>query len=72
MKKECIVTDLPNCCCECKFQHKVFKHPWNQNEYAKGSILDQMGFICLIPGDRGGTFIDREHSMCEEYTPKDK
>ena len=64
-------TDWKGCCCACEHQYKVYKHPSNENEYAKGSVLEIMGWICLIRGDKGGTFMDREHSMCEEYTPKD-
>jgi len=43
-----------------------------KNEYAKGSIMELMGYVCNIPGDNEGTFFDKEHSFCEEMTLKEK
>jgi len=71
MEKTCTaIKHLENCCCECAFQYEVFKHPCNANEFAKGSIMDKMGWICLLQGENRGIFMDREHSLCEEYTSK--
>ena len=60
------------CCCECEYQHHLFKHPWNKNEFTNGSITDQMGFVCLVPFSRGAIFSDREHGFCEEYKQRNK
>ena len=59
-------TDWKGCCCDCKYQHKVYKHPCNQNEFSKGSITELMGYICML-FDNGGIFFEQEHSFCEGY-----
>lgn len=56
------------CCCNCKWQAKLVKHPWNKATWAKGSISEQMGWVCLTPELQPNvTFFDLEleHSVCE-------
>jgi hypothetical protein len=58
------------CCCNCKSQIKVFKHPWNKDSYVKGSITELMGYVCISAEcnqENTGIFFDREHSLCECY-----
>lgn len=60
------------CCCNCKFQIQVNKHPKNIGE-AKGSISEKFGYVCLSTFDDGSgtpTFSNGEHGMCEFYTIK--
>jgi len=71
-ESECMLkSEWKGCCCECEYQSTVYKHPWNINEYAKGSIKEIMGYICKIPYDKGSIFMDRKHSFCEEFKRKD-
>jgi len=58
------------CCCVCEYQEPIYKHPCNENEYAKGSISEIMGYACRVPGDIGMIFSDRKHSFCEEFERK--
>lgn len=32
------------CCCNCKNQIKLMKHPWNSG-FGKGSIREQLGYV---------------------------
>ena len=36
-----------NCCCNCKFQVKINKHPINP-DFAKGSIEETFGYGCEV------------------------
>lgn len=58
------------CCCNCIHQKKLMKHPSNRHDFAKGSILDQMGFTCNVTfedqSNKGSAyFFDEEHGECE-------
>ena len=64
------------CCCNCKHQVKLMKHPWNK-EFGKGSIMEQCGWVCVAQnGDepKGEQvkvgFMDGEHSLCELHMPR--
>lgn len=35
-------------CSTCTQMRRVFKHPWNQNEWAKGTISEQIGTVCIL------------------------
>lgn len=57
----------PNqCCCKCKHQFKIYKHPWNKGK-AKGSISELFGYGCLAPEERTIIFFDKEHGLCETF-----
>ena len=60
-----------SCCCSCKWQRQIVKHPWNKNPMAKGRITELMGYGCAVPEMPAIVFFDAEHSMCEMYTSKD-
>lgn len=58
------------CCCNCKNQLELFKHPWNIVN--KGSILDSTKmFACIVPFDmdskRRAIIFEKEHGECELY-----
>lgn len=59
------------CCCKCKHQITLSKHPWN--ELGKGSVLELFGYACIVESEmennRKGTFSDNEHGECEMFTP---
>jgi len=58
------------CCCHCKRQIKIMKHPWNKGE-GKGRMSEVMGYGCLKVEE--AIFFEKEHGMCECYdaaTPK--
>lgn len=60
------------CCCNCKHQRVIMKHPWNLGA-AKGKATESMGFGCAVPefdlvdGRKTIMFMDREHSLCEMH-----
>lgn len=68
------------CCCNCKFQLKLVKHPWNSDTLYKGRIIEQVMdnngndvYVCVMDTALGGDnaiAMDREHSMCEMHTFK--
>lgn len=59
------------CCCNCKHQAHVMKHPWNKGK-AKGEVTEQMGFACAPPdfiedGIRKVIYMDSQHGLCEMH-----
>lgn len=59
------------CCCNCKFQVRIYKHPLNKESFTKGSILDKIGYGCLFPESIGKVvFMDRRHGLCEVWKKK--
>ena len=57
-----------SCCCKCKSQVELFKHPWN-NTY-KGSTSEPTGlYACTLPKDMSdmqeAIVFDRKHGSCE-------
>lgn len=69
--KECKETGnyKGRCCCNCKYQKRVMKHPWNKG-CAKGAISELMGYACgspLYEGSGNVIFFDRKHGMCEMH-----
>lgn len=64
-----------DCCCLCIHQMPVVKHPWNKNDWAKGSISEKMGYVCLANADprdeHTAMFSDRDHGACELFYHKD-
>lgn len=55
------------CCCKCKHQRPINKHPFNKG-IAKGEVTEQLGYVCLNPDFAPTTiFLDREHGMCEMF-----
>ena len=35
-------------CNTCSSQVKIFKHPWNKEEWSKGSVNELLGYGCKI------------------------
>jgi len=61
------------CCCNCKFQLELMKHPLNVSNFAKGSILEKIGYVCLNPevGEgKNAYFFDSKHGMCEMWNKR--
>ena len=60
-----------DCCCNCINQFPIYKSPTNKDA-GKGSILDQMGWVCSINLDEKHyhIFSDKIHGMCELHTRK--
>lgn len=62
------------CCCNCRSQLIVKKHPWNSGN-AKGSVLDTLAYACACPefelenGKKTIIYSDDEHGMCEMWQP---
>jgi hypothetical protein len=58
------------CCCKCKFNKQVNKHPWNEGN-AKGPISEKIGYVCTVDTE-AFIYSDREHGECEMFIPKNK
>jgi len=66
-----------NCCCNCRHQLKINKHPWNKSKRFKGSISENSGiFVCSVQMDientRTGIAFERKHGYCELHSPHRK
>lgn len=62
------------CCCNCKYQLKLYSHPLNV-DFGKGSIMQQCGWACINPEickGESAIFFDKEHGMCECWAEKVK
>ena len=56
-----------SCCCNCKNQIELRRHPMNTN-FGEGSIMDSCGWVCLNPElteGKCGIYFDRQHGICE-------
>ena len=68
------------CCCKCKHQEKISKHPWNKEEFSKGSISESIGWGCTVAMMMDDTdddcsypkitFSDTEHGTCTVFQKK--
>jgi hypothetical protein len=59
-----------SCCCNCKNQLLLFKHPWNK-EIGRGAISERLGYAC-IGFQTEAVFFEEGHGMCELWLPKTK
>ena len=62
-----------DCCCNCKNQIELFKHPWNKVN--KGAISESTGmYACIVQfdcdGEQKGVIFEKQHSFCEMHVPK--
>ena len=80
---ECQQEKWGGCCCSCKYQCSIRKHPWNKADFAKGGMSEPIGYGCTVfyvnhqidklegvqrEGSLGNViFSDRKHGMCEMY-----
>lgn len=70
----CCKEEFEGCCCNCKHQLILHKHPQNK-EFGKGSIEETCGYVCTEPelcDSKIGFYFDKKHGMCEFHTPKNK
>lgn len=69
-ESKCQNKEWGQCCCNCRFQEPIYKHP--SNETLKGPISEVGGYICHGSKCEGGyaIFMDYEHSMCELHSFK--
>jgi len=63
------------CCCNCKSQITLHKHPWNNEPILKGAILEKTGlFACIVEyhvdGNQSGFVLEKEHGFCELHVYK--
>ena len=61
------------CCCNCKNQIELFKHPWNLIN--KGPISESTGMYACIAsldcdGKNEGVILERKHGFCELYVKR--
>lgn len=73
--ENCQIEKFRGCCCACKNQVEIKKHPWNKSD-GKGRISETMGYGCSCPDLTDGEklpqiiFFDENHGMCEMYQAK--
>ena len=61
------------CCCNCQYQLPIVSHPWNHDPFVKGPVSDIIGWGCHAPDLLPYvTFFERQNSMCESHTFRDK
>ena len=60
-----------DCCCQCKWQVKINKHPWNKKPLFKGSIFDTIAFGCSTPELESIILFENRHGFCEVFTQKE-
>jgi hypothetical protein len=69
----CLVYESPFiekgiCCCNCKHQTVLYKHPWNKN-FGKGKCTEVCGYACTVNPDgsmnQKASFSDDKHGLCE-------
>lgn len=56
-----------SCCCNCKHQIELRRHPMNSG-FGEDSIMDKCGWVCLNPElteGKSGIYFDKQHGMCE-------
>lgn len=64
-----------DCCCNCKFFKKLYKHPWSEGLF-KGSCSEQVIIsnvpvnLCMV-NESNIIAMTRNHSMCEMHTRED-
>ena len=68
--------DNGECCCNCKFQLTLKKHPHNQG-FGKGYMSENCGYVCVHPFEDGSNsgnaiYFEKKHGFCEMHTPKTK
>lgn len=59
------------CCCNCKNQIELFKHP--SNKVNKGAISESTGMYACIAqfdGEQEGVIFEKHHGFCEMHVPK--
>ena len=70
MKDKCEKGYKGMCCCNCKNQIELFKHPWNKVNRGKVSDSTEM-YACIAQFDcdnvRKGVLFESKHGMCEMY-----
>ena len=62
------------CCCNCKYQVEVMRHPWNTSVGGrmKGNITQNAGWGCRPPDFKEKIiFFEEQHSVCEIHDWKD-
>lgn len=68
---------LIGCCCECKHQVTINKHPSNKSEHLKGKITEVVSYGCsyFYEASKGKENIiismESKHGECEGFIKKD-
>lgn len=61
------------CCCNCKNQIELFKHPWNKINKGACSETTNM-YACIVQHDcdqtNTGIIFEKQHGFCEMHVPK--
>lgn len=57
------------CCCNCEYQVKIMRHPWNQlvGGRMKGPVTEIAGYGCTILDHKQIIFQEVQHLMCEGH-----
>jgi len=65
MIKDCKHGHKGKCCCNCKHQVKIYKHPLNHT-IGKGPMSEIMGYGCTMFFNNI-VFSESKHGICEEH-----
>ena len=52
------------CCCSCKYQRELYKHPTNKKY--KGKISEKIGYYACLKFGKAILF-EKKHGLCENY-----
>jgi len=68
LEKELQNTDS---CINCRYLRPIMKHPKNKG-VGRGSIIDRMGWVCILPDDAGTNtyFFEDQYGLCEMFVKK--
>ena len=62
-----------NCCCGCKYQLELFKHPFNNINKGKCTESTNM-YVCIVEHDlkrnNKSTLFENKHGICEMHVKK--
>ena len=59
------------CCCNCKWQKPLVKHPWNTIPLFKGRISEQIAWVCVTPEIECAMVSEDKHGCCEVHDYKE-
>jgi len=73
IKDDCDKGYKTDCCCNCKSQLELFKHPWNKINKGACSESTNM-YACIVQFDdtkeQKAILFEKKHGMCEMHIRK--
>lgn len=72
----CNMESLGKCCCTCRYNGWISKHPSNQTKEYRGNLSDRVVYACMVfvampdGGNPGVVLKERECGICEEWVER--